>query len=125
MHKFRRNQIVTVNYRGLGQRVAVVKSYRESDNTANITIALYRENSTFTDWRVDAALLTETPIPFKAWQVLAWCFPEVGKADCPMLAAQRVADAAWPTYAALRKCYGPRMTGEQIIARAKAERQAA
>lgn len=124
MQVLKRNQVVTVDYKDLGQRVAVVKSYRASDNTANITIALYRENSTFTDWRVDAALLTATPIPFADWQVLAWCFPEVDKVGCPMLAAQRIADAAWPVYAALRKCYGPRETGNQIMARMAREKQA-
>jgi len=117
---YKRNQVVTVNYAGLGPRLAIVKSYRAADRSVNVTIALYKKSSIVTDLRVaeDQILSTVNITPVEFWS-LARCLPQPDDQGCIVVKKQRQADAAHPKLAALRKCYGDYESGSQITARLK------
>lgn len=114
---FKRNQAVLVRYedpRGEGKkwcgpRIAIVKSYRASDDTLNVYIALYKRSSTFSDWRIPASAVIETlDIDSRIAHSLMRDLPQPDLEGCPYVAFQRRADAQYPALAALRKDYGPR-----------------
>lgn len=101
---FKKNQVVVVNYKGLGPRLAAVRGVRK-DGTLLVMMALYKRSSVFTDWVIDASeVVRVADVPFGVWQLLAWCLPKPAAADV-MCQRQVQYDQAYPSYAAMRQCY--------------------
>ena len=120
---FKRNQAILVRYKDPRSekwskpRIAVVKSYRASDNTLNVYFALYKRSSIFSDVRISADEVLEVlDIKGGEQDALMRDLPQQDP-DCFFVKRQAAADAKYPRLAALRKHYGPYESGTEIIAR--------
>jgi hypothetical protein len=104
---FKKNQVVAINYKGLGPRLACVRSNGvRKDGTVNIMMALYARSSVFSDCVVEPHEIEPVDVPYSVWQLLAWCLPQPD-ADDVMCRKQAEYEAAHPGYTAWRKCYEP------------------
>ena len=126
---FKRNSAVVVCYQDPRSekwskpRIAVVKSYRASDNTLNVYFALYKRCSVFSDVRISADEVLEVlDITGGEQDALMRDLPQQDDPDCFFVKRQRAADAKYPRLAALRKDYGPREDPMDIIARIQRDR---
>lgn len=128
---FKRNQAILVRYKDPRSdkwskpRIAIVKSYRASDNTLNVYVALYKRSSTFSDWRISATDVLEVlDIDSRAAHSLMRDLPQPDLEDCPFVKMQAAYDAQYPQLAALRKDYGPYESIFEGVERIQRERAA-
>lgn len=105
----KRNQVVVIapKERQYNKpRLAVVKSVRK-DGTINCTFSMYKDSNIMTDYVCDAAeVIAITDVSAGDFRNIATCFPNKDPEDM-FIKLQKVLDARFPQYAAMRKDYGP------------------